>query len=144
MKNPITQLRLFYNKLSISARINIPSEYDDVILGENFLPRGMIVRKWVSRSDWQNDVSSKGHKKNTSRFNGRLTDPSDQTSAFRARDDTYKHSRYTDDEVSSNRHRYDYSHSDRQSDFRHDYGYGTHSRHQDNEADTWYDRQQDY
>lgn len=56
----LTNIRLFYNTNSLSARINIPSEFEDVVLCDDFWPDDMIIRKWKSRSEFVKERAESG------------------------------------------------------------------------------------
>lgn len=52
----ITHLMLFqpkYNQSRLSAKINVPLEFDHIIESSNFWPEGVRCRKWISNREWE-------------------------------------------------------------------------------------------
>lgn len=60
---PLTNMRLFYNTNRQSARINIPSEFDDVVSCDECWPDDMVVRKWKNRTDYLEDRDEEAYKR---------------------------------------------------------------------------------
>ena len=50
-----TQVKLFYHKYSISAKLNIPAAYCELVESEDFWPDEMICRKWMGKSEWDKE-----------------------------------------------------------------------------------------
>lgn len=60
---PLRNIRLFYNTNSLSARINIPSEFDDVASCDEYFHDDILVRKWNSMIDYLKDRAEEGCKR---------------------------------------------------------------------------------
>ena len=50
-----TQVKLFYHKYSISAKLNIPAAYCELVESEDFWPDEMRCRKWMGKSEWDKE-----------------------------------------------------------------------------------------
>lgn len=42
-----------YNQSRLSAKINVPLEFDHIIESPNFWPEGVRCRKWISNREWE-------------------------------------------------------------------------------------------
>lgn len=52
----ITHLMLFkpkYSKSRLSAKINIPLEFGQIVESPNFWPEGVSCRQWISNREWE-------------------------------------------------------------------------------------------
>ena len=54
-----TQVRLFYHKFSISAKLNIPTVYCDLVESEDFWPDRMKCRKWLEKNEWEKEQETR-------------------------------------------------------------------------------------
>ena len=54
-----TQVRLFYHKFSISAKLNIPSMYCYLVESEDFWPDRMKCRKWLEKNEWEKEQETR-------------------------------------------------------------------------------------
>ena len=54
-----TQIRLFYHKFSISAKLNIPSMYCYLVESEDFWPDRMKCRKWLEKNEWEKEQETR-------------------------------------------------------------------------------------
>ena len=63
-----TQIRVFYKHNSASARINIPSCFDETVEAEGFWPEETISRRWKNKSDWEQELTEKKEKRRTDRL----------------------------------------------------------------------------
>lgn len=138
-----TQLRLFYQRNSIAAKMNISSACCSVVENEEFWPDEMKCRKWMGRTEWEKEQRER-REAYEERRRARFYQEDIERKSRDMRDNVCSKSRHryqgqednlNKDRISSRRHKNDEAYGD------HDPWYDGESR---NDVNDYYDRHDKY
>lgn len=124
-----TQLRLFYQQNSISAKMNISSVYSSLVENEEFWPDEMKCRRWIGRSEWEKEQRQRREEYERKRRE-RYYEESAARKSRNIRESADRKSRHRYQEKADN------AGNDRYRSRRYDYS-------EDSERDMWYHRPAD-